>query len=62
VRRDFSNYASARAAVEDGEAWGLMVAPGNFSQKLLQRLVSSMDATEETLNGSSINVRKFAKL
>ncbi len=58
VRVDYADYGAARAAVEDGKAWGLMVAPANFSQQLLKRLVSAMDATAETINKSSINVSR----
>ena len=37
-----------------------MRAPANFSQSLLKRLASAMDASNDTLNQSSVNVSTHA--
>ncbi len=39
------------------QIWGVVETPGNFSKYFLKRLWSSIDADQETLNKSSINVR-----
>lgn len=53
---DYPDYESAYQAVKEGNAWGVIQIPTNFSKSLLTRLWSSIDATEETLNKSSIEV------
>ena len=55
---NYPDYESAYRAVKDGEAWGVIRTPANFSKNLLTRLWSSIDASEETLNKSSIRVRR----
>lgn len=54
----FADEAEAYRAVEKGEVWGRLILPANFSKNFLKRLWSSIDADVETLNKSSINVRK----
>ena len=38
------------------QVWGVVRAPANFSQSLLKRLASAMDASNDTLSQSSVNV------
>jgi len=57
VRRHFADRASALAAASDGLTWGVIETPQNFSRFFLKRLWNSIDADQDTLNGSSINVR-----
>ena len=42
------------------QVWGVVRAPANFSQSLLKRLASAMDASNDTLNQSSVNVSTHA--
>lgn len=56
---NYPDYNSAYQAVKDGQAWGVIHTPANFSKYFLTRLWSSIDAEKETLNKSSIEVSVF---
>ena len=56
MQKSFPDLESAEKAVKDGEAWGIVHIPSNFSKQFLKRLWSSIDADEETLRLSSVDV------
>jgi len=45
------------SAVENGDTWGLLVLQSNFSDALVNRLWSAIDADNQTLFDSSISVK-----
>ena len=53
----YDDMSSAILAVEEGDVWGAIEFRSNFSRYFLKRMWSSIDADQETLNGSSVNVK-----
>ena len=61
VLKPYSTLDDARAAVVNGDAWGLVSMTSNFSAAMLERMFNMLEADANTRNLSKINVSLFTR-
>ena len=52
----YESIHSATEAVKDGDAWGVVYFPVNYTDELVARMYLGKAAEQETLDGSEIRV------